>query len=262
MKDVVRKRWIVCCALASCIVLVIGWYLREPNTFTFTVDMPSGFRYKASVYYVPAPGEICTVDTKDNKAPVFNYWWREDYKPDSKIVIRRVRNNCPLVVHNIKLKIHAIYGEDRGDSSFARAQIVVKEALGEIDKESFDAAGESVFYGECEWLFRTSGSKRRIVKLLRCKDVNVGRPSTRGGPVAGYTLDQLPGKTVKMKINVAEEERPAVGDTWVKFENGWKRCMGDSFEDQYAFCRGNNKGFSSFIMPDGKQCTIYPGCTE
>lgn len=43
---------------------------------------------------------------------------------------------------------------------------------------------------------------------------------------------------------------------------GWKRCMGKGFEDQYAFCRGNDKDFSSFIMPDAKQCTIYPGCAE
>ncbi|TWS00546.1 hypothetical protein FJD37_01975 [Pseudomonas saxonica] len=44
--------------------------------------------------------------------------------------------------------------------------------------------------------------------------------------------------------------------------NGWKRCMGKGFEDQYAFCRGNTQDFSHFIMADGKQCTIYPGCTE
>ena len=99
-------------------------------------------------------------------------------------------------------------------------------------------------------------------KILRCKDVNVDRPSTRGGPVAGYTLDQLLGKTVKMKINLAAEERPYMGDTWVRFPNGWRRCMGKGFEDQYAFCRGNDKDFSHFIMPNGKQCTIYPGCTE
>ena len=262
MKDVVRKRWVVCCALASCIVLAIGWYLREPNTFTFTVDMPPGFKYKAVVIYVPAPGEACTVPSKYNKASTFNYKWWKDYKPDIEIEIRRVRRGCPLVVYNIKLEVYAVYGGAWLDFGSDGAQVVVKEKLDEVDTETFDAAGESVFYGECEWLFRTSGKTRVLRKILRCKDVNVGRPSTRGGPVAGYTLDQLPGKTVKMKINVAEEERPAVGDTWVKFENGWKRCMGDSFEDQYAFCRGNNKGFSSFIMPDGKQCTIYPGCTE
>ena len=256
------KRLIQYVGLLLSLYLLTSCSWGKPNTFTFTVDMPPGFRYKAVVIYVPAPGETCTVPSKHNKAPVFNDWWRENYKPDSEIVIRKIRKGCPLVVYNIKLEIFATYGEDRGDFGADGAQVVIKENLDEVDTETFDAAGESVFYGECEWLFRISGKTRVLRKILRCKDVNVGRPSTRGGPVAGYTLDQLPGKTVKMKINLAEEEKPAVGDTWVKFENGWKRCMGDNFEDQYAFCRGNNKGFSHFIMPNGKQCTIYPGCTE
>ena len=131
-----------------------------------------------------------------------------------------------------------------------------------MDREYFSLSGVSVFQGECEWRFRTSGSKRRIVKLLACKDINIGRSSTRGGPVALFTLDQLPGKTVTMKIDLAGQEIPAIGDTWVKFSGGWKRCMGDGFEDQYAFCNGNEKNFSDFIMPDGTKCSIYPGCTE
>ncbi|PTS96708.1 hypothetical protein DBR24_18525, partial [Pseudomonas sp. HMWF006] len=73
---------------------------------------------------------------------------------------------------------------------------------------------------------------------------------------------QLPGKTVRMKIDLAAEERPAIGKTWVKVPNGWKRCLGDNFEDQDAFCFGNHTDFSTFQMVDGRICTIYPGCTE
>ncbi len=81
-------------------------------------------------------------------------------------------------------------------------------------------------------------------------------------PFVVYTLDQLPGKTVRLRIKLADEELPAIGDTWVKVPGGWKRCLGDNFEDQYAFCYGNYKDFSSFRMPDGRNCTLYPGCTE
>jgi hypothetical protein len=83
-----------------------------------------------------------------------------------------------------------------------------------------------------------------------------------GRPFTAYTLDQLPGKTVRLKIKLAEEVVPAIGDTWVKVPDGWKRCMGENFEDQYAFCYGNYKDFSSFRMVDGRTCTIYPGCAE
>ncbi|MEO6675763.1 MAG: hypothetical protein ABIO21_00180, partial [Pseudomonas sp.] len=73
---------------------------------------------------------------------------------------------------------------------------------------------------------------------------------------------QLPGKTVRLKIKLADEEKPAWGDTWVEVPGGWKRCMGKGFEDQDAFCFGNYKDFSTFRMVDERVCTIYPGCTE
>ncbi|WP_269086218.1 hypothetical protein [Pseudomonas frederiksbergensis] len=34
------------------------------------------------------------------------------------------------------------------------------------------------------------------------------------------------------------------------------------FEDQPAYRNGNYTDFSTFKMPDGRSCTIYPGCTE
>ena len=88
------------------------------------------------------------------------------------------------------------------------------------------------------------------------------RDVTQSMPFTAYSLDQLPGKTVRLKIKLAAEEEPAIGDTLVKVPGGWKRCMGDNFIDQYAFCYGNHKDFSSFKMVDERVCTIYPGCTE
>jgi len=92
------KRVIGCLVLVCSSALGVVWYLKEPNTFMLKVDMPPGFKYRAAVSYVPAPGENCTVEMKDNKRPVFNEWWRENYKPDSEITIRRTRKGCPLVV--------------------------------------------------------------------------------------------------------------------------------------------------------------------
>ena len=140
--------------------------------------------------------------------------------------------------------------------------MVIKEDLDEIDIEEFNEAGESVFFGQCDWSFQTYGKTRVLRKLLDCKDVNIGRPATRGGPVAGYLPDQLPGKSIKMKITVDKEEQPSTINKWVKFPNGWKRCMGKGFEDPYAFCDEDNESFSSFILHDGTPCTIYPACKE
>ena len=106
------------------------------------------------------------------------------------------------------------------------------------------------------------GPKRRIVKILDCKATDAQGKRDRGHPFSAYTLDQLQGRTVRMKITLAAEERPGWGDTWVQVPGGWKRCMGKGFEDQDAFCFGNQSDFSTFKMPDGRTCTIYPNCTE
>ena len=169
---------------------------------------------------------------------------------------------CPLVISRIELEINSAYGKDWGDISQDSANVVIRDELEAQYKGTFSEADESVFYGQRQWLFRTSGKPRILRKILDCKKTNPQGELGRGRPLAAYTLDQLPGKTVRMKIKLADEERPAIGDTWVKVPNGWKRCMGEHFEDQVAYCFGNYKDFSGFQTPDGRQCTIYPGCTE
>ena len=259
-----KKRVIPLLILGSCLALVAGCSTTsKPNTFTFTADLPTDFAYVATVTYVPAPGQTCTLGKRDNLKPQFNRKWRTEYKPAAEIEIRRTRKGCELVLYRVELNIYAKYGKDRGDFGSDFGKIAVRTHLDERDKGTFNAAGESEFYGQCQWLFRTSGSLRRIVKILDCKDTDAQGNLTRGHPFAAYALDQLPGKTVRLKIKQAAEEEPFMGDTWVKVPGGWKRCLGDSFEDQDAFCNGNHKDFSTFRMPDGRDtCTIYPGCTE
>ncbi|QVW25384.1 hypothetical protein KJF94_07375 [Pseudomonas hormoni] len=249
-------------ALSFYITLITGCAKSQPDTFILTADFPPNFAYKAIAEYVPANGETCTVPGGRNTAVGYNMKWRESYTPDSEIAMYRTVSGCPLVIRRIKLDINASYWTHRGDFGGDSAMVIIRDDLEEEYKGTFSDAGESTFYGHCQWLFRTSGAQRRIVKILDCKAANARGEPERGRPVSGYSLDQLPGKTVKMKITLADEERPAIGDTWVNVTGGWKRCMGDNFEDQYAFCFGNDKDFSSFRMPDGRQCTIYPGCTE
>ena len=249
-------------ALLALSVIVSGCSLGKSDTFIFTADLPPNFYYRASAVYVPAKGETCTVPGGKNTHVGFNRHWRKEYKPDSEIALYRTVSGCPMVVSHLQLQIYSTYGNDRGDFGVDKATVVIREELPAKFKKEFSVNDESYFYGQCQFLFRTSGGKRRIVKILDCKGEDENGVLARGRPVAGYTLDQLPGKTVKLQIKLVEEERPYMGDTWVKVPNGWKRCMGKGFEDQYAFCNGNYKDFSGFIMPDGKQCTIYPGCTE
>ena len=249
-------------ALLALSAIVSGCSFKPSDTFIFTADLPPNFYYRAAAVYVPAKGETCTVPGGKNTHVGFNRHWRKEYKPDSEIALYRTVSGCPMVISKVKLEINAVYGDDWDDIGGDNASVMIYEVLPAEYKKEFSAGGESNFYGQCQFLFRTSGGKRRIVKILDCKNTDAKGVLTRGRPGVAYTLDQLPGKTVKLQIKLVEEERPYMGDTWVKVQNGWKRCMGKGFEDQYAFCNGNYKDFSGFIMPDGKQCTIYPGCTE
>lgn len=246
------------CGLA----LAMGCTTGQPNTFTFTADLPPDFAYKAIAEYVPAKGETCTVPEGRNTAVGYNMKWRESYMPDSEIAMYRTVSGCPLVISRIKLEILSSYGKERGDFGGDFSTVVIANELEEKYKSSFNEAGESTFYGQCQWLFRTSGKPRILRKILDCKAADDQGELKRGRPFSAYTLDQLPGKIVKMKIKLAGEEKPGWGDTWVKVPGGWKRCMGKGFEDQDAYCFGNHTDFSTFQMVDGRICTIYPGCTE
>ncbi|EPJ96322.1 hypothetical protein [Pseudomonas psychrophila] len=248
--------------LGSCMALVAGCVMGKSESFTFTADLPPNFAYYAVAKYAPAKGETCTVTLDDNPYLGFNREWRTAYKPESEIPIYRTVKGCRLAIYKIDLEINATYGETRGDFSGDTTAVIIRDHLEEQYKGTFNNAGESSISGQCQWLFRTVGPERYIIKLLDCKKIDDQGWVTKGRPVGAYTLDQLPGKTVTLKIKLADEERPGWGDTWVKFPNGWKRCMGKSFEDQDAYCFGNHKDFSSFKMPDGRSCTIYPGCTE
>ena len=248
--------------LGSCVALAAGCVMGKSESFIFTADLPPNFAYYAVAKYAPAKGETCTVTLNDNPYLGFNREWRTAYKPESEIPIYRTVKGCRLAIYKIDLEINATYGETRGDFSTETTAVIIREKLDEQYKGAFDNAGESAINGQCQWLFRTQGPKRRLSKGLDCKKIDDQGLVTKGRPVGAYTLDQLPGKTVRLKINLANEERPSIGNTWLRFPNGWKRCMGTGMEDQYAFCRKNQKDFSTFLMPGGKQCSIYPDCTE
>jgi hypothetical protein len=248
-------------SLGCCLAFAAGC-TQQPNTFTFTADLPPDFIYQAIAVYVPAKGETCTVPGGRNTAVGYNMKWRESYQPNAEIALRRTVSGCPLVISRIELEIYGTYGKARGDFGADIASVFIREEVEDQYKSVVNEAGESTFYGECQWLFRTSGKPRILRKLLNCKTINAQGERGRGQPFAAYTPDQLPGTTVKMNIKLADEERPGWGDTWVKVPNGWKRCMGKGFEDQRAYCNGNYTDFSTFTMVDGRICTVYPGCTE
>lgn len=231
------------------------------NTFTFTADLPPNFTYSASVTYIPEKGQTCSVPDKSRRYG-FNKRWQENYQPDYTVNIRKVVDGCTLIVHNIDLYINGVYGKDWHDFSRDHSRIAIRPELAHENQGVFNKQGVSDYYGRCRWSFRTTGKPRILRKLLECQSVSEDGELVQGKPFSAYSPEHLSGKTIRLKIDVEKNESPAWKNTWVKVQNGWKRCLGGGYEDPKAYCDGNHTDFSTFQMTDGRICSIYPDCTE
>ncbi|UVL43656.1 hypothetical protein LOY55_30070 [Pseudomonas sp. B21-040] len=257
-----KKRIIQGLTLGSCLSLTLGCAaLGKSDSFTFVPDFPPDFKYELTANYVPAQGQTCTVPGGKGTQLGFNKVYME-YEETSEIPLYRTVSGCPLALNRVEVEVMGIFGPERSDRSYDDAAIAVRPELLERQMGTFNTDGVGEFFGECQWAFRTVGPKRYLIKLLTCKKMDEQGNVARGRPFTAYTLTQLPGKTVRLKIKLSNEELPGWGDTWVQVAGGWKRCMGKGYEDQRGYCNGNYKDFSTFKLVDERTCTIYPGCTE
>ncbi|MDU9404438.1 hypothetical protein RTH46_18265 [Pseudomonas sp. zfem004] len=256
------KRSILKCVVLVGLVSVVGCVEEKPNTFKLVGELPPDFGYEAVALYEPEPGTKCEVTDWRRTMPSFNRNWPKEYSPTSVIEIRKTIKGCRMIVSHIKIRVMAFYGSAFHHRSEDRANVGVYTELDEKYRRVMNAEDGDTFYGKCQWLFRTMGPDRVIRKILDCKKDNERGEVSLGSPFGAYLVSQLPGKTVRMNIRLEDKEIPSIGDTWIEFPYGWKRCLGKGVNDLYGFCRGNQTDFVDFKMPDGRICSIYPNCGE
>jgi hypothetical protein len=240
-----------------------GCSIAQQDSFTLITELPPGFSIKGEASYVPRTGETCTVPPRNGRNyPGLKFFEQElsnnAQTAQFEVPLTSKEGGCPLVLASFGYEVDAKYGAARLDLGRDYTGIAFQD--GTADSQT--SLSPTSLHKQCEWLFRTAGPDRYIVKILKCK--SVATPEQANSSVAKGPLQraQFAGKTIKVVFSIAKEERPYMGDTWVKFPEGWKRCMGKSLEDPYAFCRGNTTDFKPFKMPDGRDCTVYPNCTE
>jgi hypothetical protein len=238
--------------------------IRPTDSFTLLTELPPGFSIKGEASYVPRTGETCTVPPRKGRNYPGLKFFEQRLSNDAQtarfeVPLTSKEGGCPLVLDSFGYEVDAKYGAARLDLGRDYTGIAFQDGTADNNQLS---SSPIVLQKECEWLFRTIGRKNYITKILKCKTAIDENNITI--PTAADLLqrDRFAGKTVKVVFSMKSEEKPAIGDTWVKFPAGWKRCMGDSFEDPYAFCDGNKSDFKPFKMPDGRDCTVYPNCTE
>ncbi|WP_194790936.1 hypothetical protein [Pseudomonas sp. UFMG81] len=248
------------CGVLVGLVAVVGCAEEKSNTFKLVGELPPDFAYEAVAHYEPEPGTKCEVTDWRRTMPSFNRPWPKEYNPTSIIEIRKAIKDCRIIVSHIEIRIMATYRGAFYQEAEDRADVGIYTELDDKYKRVMNAEDGDTFYGECQWVFRTKGSDRVIAKFLDCKKDNERGERSVGSPFGAYLVDQLPGKTIRMNIRLADEERPYIKMAWEKFPNGWKRCLGDGPHDVDGFCDDNPGKFSNFKMPDGRICNIYPGC--
>ncbi len=246
-------RGLFACAIA---LGVSGCSILQTESFTFQAELPENFTVGAVTHYESASGEMCS------KRKAFRSKERNAAQLiELQLPLTDTAKGCSMVLKKVVLHITGQWGKRELDMSLQRASITIRDEPSET-VHPFPISGPLVFQGQCQWFFRTAGQKRYIRKILECRALDANGVVQKQLAGAALQRDQLAGKTVKMVLTVAREELPAVGDNWIKFPTGWKRCMGKGLDDLYGFCRENITDFKSFKMPDGRDCSVYPNCTE
>ncbi|MBV4454810.1 MULTISPECIES: hypothetical protein [Pseudomonas] len=231
---------------------------KPDDSFTLEVDLPAEFRFIGAAYYGPATRQTCTLPRRRGKRPERKIFIAR-YKPVAERVsfelpLTEVIEGCPTVLRSVEFDIYAKWGKRDTDVGGDLTGFPILDDSG-ADESGMPVTGIQELHRQCQWLFRTVGPQHAIVKILRCRFLNTA------SPLSGFVQrDQLPGKTLRMVLDVIGKEEPAVGDNWVVVPGGWRRCRGRSFEDLDAFCNGNTSDFKPIKMPDGRVCDVYPSC--
>ncbi|ARU87399.1 hypothetical protein [Pseudomonas sp. M30-35] len=219
------------------------------DTFTLRGTLPANFKIKAQAYYgsedgaCSARGDANSYESTQDKTP-------HNYK--FKIPVSYHKGLCTLTLARVALYTTGRYGEKGWQEIYDNGELRVVDKL-PAKAPDFNAQGELVKVAQCRWLFQLTKAKSRlgqIDKQLDCKSLG-----------AYVVTENLPGKVLTININESPEEVPAIGDTWIKFPQGWRPCSEKKTESgTWSWCETPPE-FRTFKMGD-KTCTYYPNCTE
>lgn len=218
------------------------------DAFTFEGDLPADFKLRAQAHYDVSNRDSCV--GRPRKSQTFE----NDFQPTPqhyhfRIPVSYYDGTCHLQLNRVGLYVHGRYGETYWDRDYDNGQLLIEQQL-PAGAPGFDAHGVLHKEAKCEWLFKLSAARSRLgqlEKLLSCK-----------GAGAYLPFQDLSGKTVRLDIRLNAEEKPAYKNTWVRLPEGWRLC--EPRPGEWRRCQ-NPPTFRTFKM-NGRECTVYPNCTE
>jgi len=251
--------------LLAASLLLGGCASGAGDSFTLQADLPANFKFTGDAYYVPAPGETCSVPKRIGGRRPDRKFFESDYEAaahrvEFQVPLRDKVRGCPLVLRSMRVELRGKWrpatrpNEDFAD--YDSASLSFRDAL-PANYPGMPASGVRAVEGQCHWMFRTVGPQRYIIKLLKCQALEDGQVQ-KWKPGVVLQRDQLPGRTVRLVIGMSGEEEPYYGRSWLKTDAGWKPCL----ETKETIRCQAPPTFTDFKLPDGRTCTVYPTCTE
>ena len=214
------------------------------DSFTPEGQLPADFSIKAQAHYGVANG----CDGR-SQAKSFESGFQDDPQHYSFTIPVSYRDGlCEMRLARVGLYIHGRYGDKDWQRTYDNGGLVLVDRLPE-GAPNFEADGSLTNQAECTWLFQISKLRLELSKLLTCK-----------GAGTYLVASELSGKTVRFNFNTNPQERPYMNGYWLQTPSGWKPCTG-RWGTQFEELCTSPPQFRSFQM-SGKQCTVYPNCTE
>ena len=170
--------------LLAASLLLGGCASGAGDSFSLQADLPANFKFTGDAYYVPAPGETCSVPERiDGRRPDRKFF-ESDYEAaahrvEFQVPLRDKVRGCPLVLRSMRVELDAKwtdrkFGRNWRDTGGDVASLSFRDAL-PANYPGMPTSGVRAVDGQCHWMFRTVGPQRYIIKLLKCQALEDGQ---------------------------------------------------------------------------------------
>lgn len=240
--------------------------VAQPESFTLVTELPPGFSLKGEASYVPRTGETCTVPPREGKHFPGLKFFEQTFNKDAQtasftVPLTDEAGGCPLVLRSFEYNLQGNYGPEPTNIGGDYASLSFHDQLPE-GAAAFPSTGTQTLQSQCQWLFRTMGPYRYIVKILKCRATDVNGQMLDAMAGGALPRGALAGKTVNMVFTLSNKEQPFYKGWWIETPKGWKACTGLWGTPNEELCKAPYQFIESFKMPDGRDCSVYPNCTE
>ena len=218
--------------------------------FTFEGELPADFYLEAQAHYYVTESHCPGLVSRSQLTKRFETQYQSTpHNYRFAIPVSYRVGICQARLYRVGLFINGRYGEREWQQIYDNGELRIVDELPE-GFTGFQPDGTLHRQAVCTWWFQMSHAisrKGEISKLLNC--------SGAGAYLVGQ---ELAGKTVRLDFAINPEEEPSHDDTWIKFPEGWRPCL--PRPGGWVRCQ-KPPIFQTFKM-NGRECAVYPNCTE